>query len=107
MAGPKSPLVVSPAETSAPVRPVTRRVRFPAGPGGDAPTPPHVRRAGRVTHRYGGIERRQMSDQVQSLTQDEDIEAQALTTEQLEVVDGGKVTMQDFHFTSTVNKSSP
>lgn len=48
-----------------------------------------------------------MNDQVQSLTQDEDIDAQELTTEQLESALGGKVTMQDFHFTTTVNKSSP
>jgi hypothetical protein len=48
-----------------------------------------------------------MTDQLQPPVQDEQLEPQELTFQQLEAVDGGKVTLQDFHFTSTVNKSSP
>lgn len=47
-----------------------------------------------------------MTDQVQPPIEAKDAPSQELTTQQLEEVDGG-VTFQDFHFTATVNKSSP
>ena len=47
-----------------------------------------------------------MTDQVHTLTNDEALEPQELTTEQLAEVAGGKVTMQDILVSSYQTKAS-
>jgi type VI protein secretion system component Hcp len=67
----------------------------------------------RRTHDQERIEDTTMSDRIKQQSeaeaqqQDQPQEIADLTAENAEQVQGGKVSMQDIHFTTKVNKASP